>query len=66
MQVGDYEYVGSILNLRVSKVVKIINIIQQKFDDGNLKMFKVLGKVNWGKKGIRENILYVKNRYNLD
>lgn len=66
MQVGDYEHVGSISNLRVSKVAKITNTIQQKSDDGNLKMLKVLGKANWGKKGIRENISYVKNRHNLD
>lgn len=37
-QIRNYEHVGSISHLGVSKLAKITNTMQQKSDDGNLKV----------------------------
>lgn len=37
----------------------------QKYDDGNLRVVKILGKASWEEKETRESMLYVKKRHDL-
>lgn len=66
MQIRNYEHVGSTSHLGVNKAAKITNTMQQKSDDGNLKVPKILGKASWEEKEITESMSCVKNGHNLD